>query len=136
MLWTLALLPTPSPSPGPATEMTGGGGGLDFNAILPLLTGTGGALAVLLLVFYLFQSDRITTSKAVDRLREADNNRFNDMVDQRDTLVIGLERANATAATSADNAAQSLELLHEVMAGATPATRPPPRKAPRKRPAT
>ena len=84
---------------------------------------------VLLLVFSLFTFDRITTVGAVNRLREADNNRFTDMVDQRDALVVALERANSTAAVSADNAAQSLELLHEVMAGSVPATaRPRARK--------
>lgn len=130
MLLTLALLPTPSPTS--ATEMTGGGGGLDFTSILPYLTGSVGALAVLLLVFFLFATDKITTTEAMERLREADNNRFGDMVAQRDNLVIGLERANNTSAVSADNAAQSLELLHEIMAGQPPATRAPRKRAPRK----
>ncbi len=78
---------------------------------------------------YLFYSDKITTVGAVNRLREADNNRFNDMVAQRDSLVIALERANSTAAQATENSQQTLAVLHEVMS-------PPPAKpAPRSRPA-
>lgn len=101
---------------------------MDFGALVPLITGAGGALVALLFFIFLFTLDKITTTGAVNRLREADNNRFNDMVEQRDSLVIALERANTTAASATDNAQQSLELLHEVMAGAQPVTRPATRR--------
>lgn len=127
MLLTLALL-VAAVEPSPAPEMTeGGGGAFDLNTLIPLVTGAGGALVVLLLILYLFSSDRITTVGAVDRLRTADNNRFNDMVAQRDALVLALERANSTAAQATMNAQQSLSLLHEVMQP------PPPPRTPRKR---
>lgn len=100
------------PSPAPVTPEPHG---TSFIDLVPLVTGAGGALVVLLLGLHLFITDRITTVGAVLRLREADNNRFNDMVAQRDSLVVALEQANVTTATATDNARQSLELLRESM---------------------
>lgn len=99
---------------------------MDLNTLIPLVTGAGGALVVLLLVVFLFATDKITTVGAVRRLREADNNRFTDMLEQRDSLVVALERANSTAAAATDNAQQSLELIHDLMPphdGHPPSTR-------------
>lgn len=111
MLLTLAFrLAEASPAP----AVTGGGGdGTSFTDLVPLVTGAGGALVVLLLISYLFITDRITSVKAVTRLREADNNRFNDMVAQRDSLVVNLEKANETTAVASVSAKQALELLHD-----------------------
>ncbi len=92
-----------TPSPAPAAPTTAGSG-IDFGTLVPLVTGAGGALVVLLLVVFLFATDRITTVGAVTRLREADNNRFGDMVAQRDSLVTALEQANDTANAATNNA--------------------------------
>jgi hypothetical protein len=108
----LALLLAVEPSPAPASEIVKG---TSFTDLVPLVTGAGGALVVLLLVAWAFYSDRVTTTKAVARLREADNNRFNDMVAQRDSLVKALEQANNTSAAATESAKQSLELLREAM---------------------
>ena len=107
---TLALTVDPSPAP-TVTELVGKG--TSFTDLVPLVTGAGGALVVLLLISYLFITDRITSVKAVTRLREADNNRFNDMVAQRDSLVVNLEKANDTTAVASLSAKQALELLHD-----------------------
>lgn len=102
-------------SPPPAT--TGGsGGGTSFTDIVPLVTGAGGALVVLLLVVWAFYSDKVISVSSVGRLREADNNRFNDMVAQRDDLVKALELANSTCATAVDNSKQSMALLRDAVA--------------------
>ena len=111
-LWLSEATPAPTPD-----KAGSSGGGLDFGTLVPLVTGAGGALVVLLAVVFLFATDRITTVGAVTRLREADNNRFNDMVQQRDTLVRGLEQANDTANAATNNAKQSLELLRELGGG-------------------
>lgn len=111
----LGFLLDASPPPVPSVT-TGGGGGTSFTDIVPLVTGAGGALVVLLLVVYAFYSDKIISVGAVTRLREADNNRFNDMVAQRDDLVKALELANSTSATAVDNSKQSLALLRDAVA--------------------
>jgi hypothetical protein len=105
------LLVDPSPIPVPTTALHSP----SFTDLVPLVTGAGGALIVLMLFVFLFVSDRITTVGAVTRLREADNNRFNDMVAQRDSLVKALEQANTTSAAATESARQSLELLREAM---------------------
>lgn len=119
-IWVAEASPSPA---APATESSGGGGGLDFGTVVPLVTGAGGALVVLLLVVFLFATDRVTTVGAVTRLREADNNRFTDMVAQRDSLVTALEQANDTANAATNNAKQSLELLRELGGGSGGGTR-------------
>ena len=116
-LLSIALTVDPTPAASEAPASSGGGGGTSFTDIVPLVTGAGGALVVLLLVLYLFSTDKITTVGAVARLREADNNRFNDMVAQRDALVKSLETANNSAATANNNAQQSLALLREMRPG-------------------
>lgn len=106
------LTATPSPAPAVAPN---GAGGTSFTDIVPLVTGAGGALVVLLLVVWAFYSDKVISVSAVARLREADNNRFNDMVAQRDDLVKALELANATSAAATNNAQQSLALLRDAV---------------------
>jgi hypothetical protein len=119
-------------SPSPVPDSGGsGGGGTSFTDLIPLVTGAGGALVVLMLIAYLFLTDRIVSVGAVTRLREADNLRFNDMVDQRDRLTVGLEKANETTAISAANQQSTLDLLHEVMQTAPP--KPAKKAAPRRR---
>lgn len=121
----LALITaTPSPAPTAPTEVNDVPGFLD---LVPLITGAGGALVVLLLFAYLFLNNKIVTTKSVETLREADNNRFNDMVAQRDRLVNSLEQANTTTAGATENAKQSLELLRDL------ANNPPPKAPVRRR---
>lgn len=132
MLLTLALRLAEA-SPAPAVVSGGGGDGTSFTDLVPLVTGAGGALVVLLLISYLFITDRITSVKAVTRLREADNNRFNDMVAQRDSLTVNLEKANDTTATATLSAKQALDLLHDFVQNQPPP--PPPRKAAVRQPA-
>lgn len=111
----LAFLLTASPSPTPSPVPKSGGTSVGFTDVVPLVTGAGGALVVLLLFAYLFLNNKIITTKSVETLREADNNRFNDMVSQRDSLVTALEQANATSASASANAQSSLELLRDAM---------------------
>lgn len=114
-LATLVLAASPDPSTGGGTSDAGGGGGPTFESIVPLITGAGGALVVLAAVMWMFVTDKITTTGAVARLREADNNRFNDMVAQRDSLVKALEESNTTSATATESARQSLAILRDIV---------------------
>lgn len=88
--------------------------GFDVTSLGPLITGAGGALVALLAIVGLFVSDKVMSSTTVERLRSADEARFNDMKEQRDVAIAALEKANATTAASTEAARQSLQLLREV----------------------
>jgi hypothetical protein len=72
-------------------------------------------LVVLLVVLWMFLTDKITTVAAVARLREADNNRFTDMVAQRDALVASLEKSNESLSVATRSAQQSLDLVKDLV---------------------
>lgn len=110
------LVAVARPSAVPADPAGGGdSGGPSFTSVIPYVTGAGGALVVLLLGIWFFLTDKITTIGAVARLREADNNRFNDMVAQRDSLVKALEVANTAAAEATRSSIQALDLLRQAV---------------------
>lgn len=115
------LLATPTPAPTPATEVTHVPGFFD---VIPLVTGAGGALVVLLLFAYLFLNNKIVTTKSVETLRAADNNRFEDMMAQRDSLVKSLEQANTTTSAATEASRQSLELLRDLAGNQKPNVAP------------
>lgn len=122
-LASLAVVAFGTVDPAPVTTGGGGGSSVNFGDILPYVAGPAGALVVLLLILFLFATDRITTVGSVKLLREADNNRFSDVVVQRDNLTAALERANAAMSLSASNQQQTLVLLHDLVP-----VRPTPRR--------
>lgn len=133
MLLTLALrLAEVSPSPAATVVDQVSASPDSITSLIPYVTGAGGALVVLLLVSYLFITDRISSVATVTRLRESDNNRFNDMVAQRDALVLALEKANETTASASANANYAMDLVQQILRGGGGDGLPPTQ--PRRRP--